>query len=232
MNLSRAGWLAINTGGTRFPNVEKGEKKGPEYGVVNDITACRVGQEHRCASRVPSSTPASEGTTQTVLLEDFEYHVETSKCDPSATRLRAVAEFQADVSCVFPYLNSRFQDCEYNPETRVVRLTSGGRVYAIHPSMIVTGVQDVSEAQPVFAHVRDVINNTWERRSEITPREEPRVRAPALEVYKLLPRTNCGVCGEKTCMAFAVKLASGATELEECPALEVPARARLQDALS
>ncbi len=27
-----------------------------------------------------------------------------------------------------------------------------------------------------------------------------------IEVYKLLPRTNCKECGEENCMAFAVKL--------------------------
>jgi ArsR family metal-binding transcriptional regulator len=166
-----------------------------------------------------------------MLLEDFEYRVETSKCDSSATRLRAVAEFETDVSRVFPYLNARFKDCDYNPETRIVRLKSGGRVYVIRPNMIVTGVQDISDAQPVFGHVRDVINDTWKRRSEITPREERRSRASSLEVYKSLPRTNCGECGEKTCMAFAVKLTSGAAELGECPALETSAREQLQDVL-
>ena len=143
-----------------------------------------------------------------MLLEDFEYRVETSKCDSSATRLRGIAEFEADVSCVFPYLNARFLDCEYLPETRVVRLMSGGRIYAIHLNRIVTSVQDISEAQPVFGHIRDVINDTWEKRSEITPREKPRVRAAVLETYKFLPRTNCGVCGEKTCMAFPVNRSS------------------------
>jgi ArsR family metal-binding transcriptional regulator len=166
-----------------------------------------------------------------MLLEDFEYRVETAKCDSSATRLAVIAELEADVSCVFPYLNAMFHDCQYNPETRVVRFKSGGRVYAVHPTMIVTGVADISEAQPVLTHVRDVINNAWERRSEITPRNEPRVRTSVLEVYVLLPRTNCGECGQKTCMAFAVKLASRATRLEECPALEASARNEVQDLL-
>jgi ArsR family metal-binding transcriptional regulator len=94
--------------------------------------------------------------------------------------------------------------------------------------MIITVVQDISEAQPVFAHVREVINDTWERRSEITPRDEPRARASALEVYRLLPRTNCGACGEKTCMAFAVKLTSGAARLYECPPLDASALEQLQ----
>jgi ArsR family metal-binding transcriptional regulator len=155
-----------------------------------------------------------------MLLEDFEYKVKTSKCDSSATRLRAVAELEADVSCVFPYLNARFPDCDYYPDVRVLRLKRGERVYTIHSNMIVTGVRDVSEAHAVFARVRDLINDTWERRSEIPPREAPRVRAAPMEVYKSLPRTNCGACGEKTCMAFAVKVASGAAEREECPALQ------------
>ena len=66
----------------------------------------------------------------TVLLEDFECSVQTAKCDLKATRLGATAEFDTDVSCVFPYLNGAFPDCEYNPEARVVRLTIGGRVFA------------------------------------------------------------------------------------------------------
>jgi hypothetical protein len=61
-------------------------------------------------------------------FEDFDYRVETSQCDSTATRLRAVAEFDVDVSCVFPYLNARFQDCEYSPQVPVVRFKSGGRV--------------------------------------------------------------------------------------------------------
>jgi len=40
-----------------------------------------------------------------------------------------------------------------------------------------------------------------------------------LEIYKLLPRTNCGDCGEKTCMSFAFKLLTGEKKLEECKPL-------------
>ena len=43
-----------------------------------------------------------------------------------------------------------------------------------------------------------------------------------IEIYKLLPRTNCGKCGEKTCMAFATKLANREARLEDCPELLKP----------
>jgi len=38
-----------------------------------------------------------------------------------------------------------------------------------------------------------------------------------LDIFKLLPQTNCGDCGVPTCMAFAMKLAQKKAELSECP---------------
>jgi acetyl-CoA decarbonylase/synthase complex subunit gamma len=42
-----------------------------------------------------------------------------------------------------------------------------------------------------------------------------------IEIYKLLPRTNCQKCGEENCMAFAAKLVNMEVKLEKCtPMLE------------
>jgi acetyl-CoA decarbonylase/synthase complex subunit gamma len=38
-----------------------------------------------------------------------------------------------------------------------------------------------------------------------------------LQIFKLLPKTNCGECGVPTCMAFAMKLAAKNAELAACP---------------
>jgi acetyl-CoA decarbonylase/synthase complex subunit gamma len=38
-----------------------------------------------------------------------------------------------------------------------------------------------------------------------------------LDIFKLLPKTNCGDCGVPTCMAFAMKLAQKKAELCDCP---------------
>ncbi|MFX1485033.1 MAG: (Fe-S)-binding protein, partial [Promethearchaeota archaeon] len=40
-----------------------------------------------------------------------------------------------------------------------------------------------------------------------------------MEMYNLLPKTNCKLCGPKTCMAFATKLALGEVKPEDCPPL-------------
>ena len=38
-----------------------------------------------------------------------------------------------------------------------------------------------------------------------------------LQIFKLLPKTNCGECGVPTCMAFAMKLAAKNVVLAACP---------------
>ena len=51
-----------------------------------------------------------------------------------------------------------------------------------------------------------------------------------IEIYKLLPKTNCGECGVPTCLAFAMSLASGKAELAKCPHVSEEARTRLAEA--
>jgi hypothetical protein len=41
----------------------------------------------------------------------------------------------------------------------------------------------------------------------------------AVEIYKKLPKKNCGKCRQKTCMPFAFSLLSGDADLSECPEL-------------
>ncbi len=38
-----------------------------------------------------------------------------------------------------------------------------------------------------------------------------------LDIYKLLPKTNCSDCGVPTCLAFAMKVAAKQSALDECP---------------
>lgn len=39
----------------------------------------------------------------------------------------------------------------------------------------------------------------------------------AMDIYKHLPKTNCGDCGIPTCLAFAMKLAQKQASLDDCP---------------
>jgi acetyl-CoA decarbonylase/synthase complex subunit gamma len=51
-----------------------------------------------------------------------------------------------------------------------------------------------------------------------------------LDIYKLLPKTNCKECGFPTCLAFAMKLAQKGTELNKCPYVSDESKAALDAA--
>ena len=51
-----------------------------------------------------------------------------------------------------------------------------------------------------------------------------------IQIFKLLPKTNCGECGVPTCLAFAMSLATGKAELTACPYVSEEAKAQLTEA--
>jgi acetyl-CoA decarbonylase/synthase complex subunit gamma len=51
-----------------------------------------------------------------------------------------------------------------------------------------------------------------------------------IQIFKLLPKTNCKECGVPTCLAFAMNLAAGKAELSACPYISDEARAMLSEA--
>lgn len=51
-----------------------------------------------------------------------------------------------------------------------------------------------------------------------------------VEIFKLLPKTNCKKCGLPTCLAFAMKLAQRQASLEQCPDVSEDAKRVLGEA--
>jgi acetyl-CoA decarbonylase/synthase complex subunit gamma len=51
-----------------------------------------------------------------------------------------------------------------------------------------------------------------------------------IQIFKLLPKTNCKKCGFPTCLAFAMKLAQGGVELSACPDVSDEAKNTLGEA--
>ena len=53
-----------------------------------------------------------------------------------------------------------------------------------------------------------------------------------IQIYKLLPQTNCKECGFPTCLAFAMKLAAKQVELAACPYVSDESKAQLAESAS
>lgn len=53
-----------------------------------------------------------------------------------------------------------------------------------------------------------------------------------IEIFKLLPKINCKKCGFPTCLAFAMKVAQGQANIEQCPEASDEVKAKLKEASS
>jgi hypothetical protein len=54
----------------------------------------------------------------------------------------------------------------------------------------------------------------------------------AVDIYKLLPKTNCGKCGLASCMGFAAKLATNQATIDDCTTMDETARETLRNEVS
>ena len=51
-----------------------------------------------------------------------------------------------------------------------------------------------------------------------------------IQILKMLPKTNCGECDIPTCLAFAMKVAAGQTEIDNCPHVSEEAKQTIGEA--
>ena len=157
-----------------------------------------------------------------LLLHGFTVtHVMDCIADPAKNRV--IAEFSDEVSSVFPYLNAVVPNLMYNPGANSVTVKRGGRILTFYPHVAVMAKVDGEEdAVAQLRWFQELCNDTWRRRAEIEPCYERRQQLGPLDAYQLLPKLNCGDCGERTCMAFAFRLLFGELGQDACPHLAEP----------
>jgi ArsR family metal-binding transcriptional regulator len=75
------------------------------------------------------------------------------------------------------------------------------------------------EAAAFIDRLIAIANDVWARRLQIEPNFKQRELPRAMEIFKLLPRTNCRECGYPTCMAFATQLRENPGDALKCTPL-------------
>jgi len=150
--------------------------------------------------------------------------------NPKAQHLRCFASLQSDIGAVLPYLNTVLHGHLFFPEPPSLTLKYGGGTLITLTSreIAINIVKDEAEAENILEWLKKEINTTWERREEITPSFEVAAAPRALDILKLLPRTNCRACGQPTCLVFAVQVCQGTQSLAACSGLEKESREKLQ----
>ncbi len=138
-------------------------------------------------------------------------------CDADLTKIRSVAQISGNLTEAFPYLNAVIREGFYSPGGPTLTFMDGYRMITLFPQRIAMAKTDeIVDTWRVLEMVRVRVNDCWAKRASITPCYDARKKPPALEIYYRLPKTNCRECGEKGCMAFALRLWTGHVKMRQC----------------
>jgi ArsR family metal-binding transcriptional regulator len=154
-----------------------------------------------------------------MLLRNYEVtRVRRNACNPEWVTV--TAELSDDISGVLPYLNAVVKNAVYTPEVQNLNFKIDTGAISLMPREINVGqVTCEEDGIKLLDYVKKLINDTWERRTSISPTYERREEMKARDILDFLPKTNCRDCGLPTCFAFAVALLKGQKRLPDCPAL-------------
>jgi ArsR family metal-binding transcriptional regulator len=154
------------------------------------------------------------------IAKDYDLHLEAPACEPGAEYWNATAQFKDDISAVFPYLNAQWKDAIYSPAAKQITFRFGERAVALKAHEItISNLPDRDLATTELEKLLADINRIWMDRENLSPLHTSRKRLVAMEVYQLLPQTNCKLCGAASCFAFASKLTVGEADVKACTPL-------------
>jgi len=141
-------------------------------------------------------------------------------CMADPEKIRVIAEVSGEIHEVFPYLNAALKGCIYNHPANTLTIRKDQKLITLHAFHITLAkIEDEKEAEEILRWLNDLINDTYENRAKIEPNYSMAAELKALDIFKLLPGTNCKKCGEPTCLAFAVKLVGRDIEIRKCDPL-------------
>lgn len=160
---------------------------------------------------------------QDVFLESIAL-TRTHPCLAERGKLVVVGRPARSLAAVLPYLATLPGVIAYNPELPALTFRRQPGFLTLYADRVtLTQVRGVEEGLDLLAALVEAVNATWEHRAELVAVREWRRPARPLDVYALLPQSNCGQCGEATCMAFAFALLQQRRQLADCRPLETEA---------
>jgi ArsR family metal-binding transcriptional regulator len=186
---------------------------------------------------IPKATmpngPAPEETEQSGSFRRTAIMV-LAPCVADYKKIRLIAHLEGNLGPVLPYLNTVLPQASYTPTAETLTFMDGYRMIALYPRRItIAKADEIVDAWLTLERIRFLAVQTWSDRNSIAPFFETRKKPPALEIFKRLPGTNCGRCGDPTCLAFAMRVWTGEGSARRClPVFEEGGRfSHLREAL-
>jgi ArsR family metal-binding transcriptional regulator len=167
-----------------------------------------------------------------MLLKGYREEISRPACNNTFQSLHCIAYLDEDIGEALPYLNAVLGGNTYIKDPPSVTFKTQGKLITVHPRKIaVNALRDEEEARHIIEWLKREINDAWENRDKIVPKFDGKSKPHILEIYKLLPKTNCRRCGQPTCMMFASLATEGIKGAGDCPEMTEHNVNRLQDYL-
>ncbi len=142
--------------------------------------------------------------------------------------IMASFEFEREIEFLFPYINAMARHCEFHKHFRLLRFKFEGSHCVLYPKKcIISPLRDQEHARTFVDNLMGFLNDILEKKDEIPPKSRHFEQVPVTEIIKILPGTNCGECGLKTCMAFAAMLSKQRVHPRDCPYMAQPVREQI-----
>lgn len=145
---------------------------------------------------------------------------ETTPCLAEPGKIIVTGQPSRSLEPVLPYLAALPSVVSFNPDTLSLAMRRSPGLISMDPNRVsITQVGDLEQGLRLLNVLTDLVNFTWANRGElsaVTSRKRP---PRPLDIYPILPGTNCKACGEATCMAFACALLNGERAPGECEPL-------------
>jgi|SRR3990172_7822836 len=155
-----------------------------------------------------------------MFLTGYRKEIFRPECNNNFQSLHCIAHLDKDIGEALPYLNAVLDGDSFIKDPPSVTFKMNGKLVTVHARKIaVNALKDEAEAEHVLEWLRKEINDAWEDRGKITPKLIGKAKPHILEIYKLLPKSNCRECGQPTCMMFASLATEGAKGTRDCPRL-------------
>ena len=152
-------------------------------------------------------------------------------CIADSSKFRVIANMTPPLSGTLKVLEPLFPRGRYSDGVNALIIQKGEVITTIYGTgkVTLTMIKSESEAKEALENLQSTINEAIAKGVAPAPREK--VRVEPMEIYKYLPKTNCGKCGEQSCYTFAIKIMSGEVSLDKCTPLKEPEYAINQEQL-
>ncbi len=174
--------------------------------------------EYRPSGRQTPAGGAPDPAWRTVIGSLFIERVRVSVSDPN--RFRFDIRTENDLGPLIPIMARFIRGGSFRPDVPCLAFGEERRLIALSGhSIVISRAGDLPDMWVMLRTAVDLILGAWYRKEEFPPDLEPRKGLGAIEIFRRLPGTDCGLCGRSDCMEFSHGLLLGKGGLSECPVL-------------